>query len=363
MRIFIDNFFQNCCGFDLSQTSTWLISAFISVAIIVFLTVCQMLSRQAGQRISLLWTHIQKGFGLHNWIPKAISCLPQRLSSPKNLRFWSQEGPSFYLSVLILCLSFTSCLLLPWSASHCNLPSKVTLCGFENSFSFILFFGLLLASNSLTVISKLLYAHNSEFANQFIKRSAWMSAFMIACLGPVILTGQLSISAIAEKQEEGLFGLPWLGIYAFPGFLGLTAALVCLCRWEDAITPTCNLQSKYKNNSFSQFIDSVTERFNFLALSSLIIILFGGSWNLPMLTYPAYLNLGFLIAPYTDLICGLGVFILKLCFFSIVWPSLSAYIKWQRKIRPSVTLCILLISLNSAICAILAGMYQLYLGG
>ncbi|MGM9998548.1 MAG: hypothetical protein ACI38Q_04025 [Candidatus Bruticola sp.] len=363
MRIFIDNFFQNCCGLDIGRLGVWLLCSVVSSAIIVLFTICQTLFQRAGQKIGLFMAQIQKGLSLHKWLSKSIYCLPKQLKIPATIGSWPQEGANLYLYVLALWLSFMSCLLLPWSASHCNLPSKITLCGLDSSISFILFFGLLLASNGVQTINSLIYGDNSEISTRLVERTAWLSLFMMACLGPVVLTGQISISAAAEMEEEGLFGLPWLSIYAIPCFCGLAAALISLHRWEDISRQIANFQSSVHNCRLGYFMETVTEKFNFLALSSLIILFFGGSWNLPTLTYPAYINLGFLVAPYTDLICGLIVFALKLSLFSILWPSIHTCLQKQRRIRPSVLLCLLLILLNLAICAALAGMYQIYLGG
>ncbi len=258
--------------------------------------------------------------------------------------------------------AWAACLFLPWSASHCNLPSQVALSGFYNQADLLCFFGFI----SIACLPELaLFLQNKKqlyLQDLLWQKLSWLGVFFIACLGPVVLANSLSVSEIVKNQAEGMFGFSWLGLYFIPCFLGTATAIICFYNWQH------NLNSAYAQmtatNAYSppsRFLIKLTGNFTFFALTCLFILLFVGGWNVPNLIYPAYINLGFLIASDVDLVCGLLVFILKLIILTALWPYLYNYLKKRPQLSFSTSLTLAI--LNLFFCLILAIFNATYVGG
>ena len=265
-------------------------------------------------------------------------------------------------ALLGLLSAWIACLFLPWSASHCNLPSQVALSGFGNQADLLCFFGFISIA-CLPELALVLRNDKQLYLQELLwQKLSWLGVFFIACLGPVVLANSLSVSEVVKNQAEGMFGFSWLGLYFIPCFLGTATAIICFYNWQH------NLNSAYAQmaatNDYSppnRFLIKLTGNFNFFALICLFILLFGGGWNVPNLVYPAYINLGFLIASDVDLVCGLLVFILKLTILSALWPCLYHYLKKRPMVSLSIGLTLAIF--NFIFCLILAIFNAVYVGG
>ena len=363
MQIIADNILQSWFGYNSSCFLSSLVGALL-LGLFVLLLFCLHLY------IDSLATDFWQKLILGN-----NSQASTELGNFKNLlanRFVLPPWPSDYFikdlylpfAISGFLLACAACLLLPWSASHCNLPSKIAFSGFSNQADILFFLGLVFAS-CLPQIANFLLTNEKLLLKEILNyKLTKLFSFVLATLGPIILTGQLSIGKIVQAQEEGLFGYSWLGLYFMPSFLGAIIYLNCLASWWPSSSKRISkMQHKPSDLSpFSRLLFQLAEKVNFFSLSSFFILIFGGGWNVPAITYPAYVNLGFLIAPYTDLFYGLLTFALKLALFSALWPGLYLYIAPKSWSKISMPFSIILATGNIVICALLASFYQAYLG-
>lgn len=368
MQIIIDNIMQTWWKFNCPPIISFLMGTVILSLIILVL------------------------FGLYTYINRSASdfWLSNQTTTPHEIRWkWGslkdklfnnpfcpdnfsvKFGQNYHWTIAFggLLSAWTACLFLPWSASHCNLPSQVTLSGFSNQADILCFFGFVFVSywpSFALIFKKDKYWHLQDI---LFKKLSWLCVFGGICLGPITLTGSLSISEIVKKQSEGMFGFSWLGLYCIPSFLGTAAAIIFFYNWQRICDNQNNSNATAQTDAailcspLSRFFINLTDRFNFFSLICLFLLLFGGGWNLPTIIYPAYINLGFLIVPDIDLICGFLVFTLKFTVLSILWPYLYRYLSQKKTDLFSIPVSLTLVTFNLLICFIGAGFSAVYLGG
>ena len=353
MQIIIDNIMQNWWNIDCSPIISLLIGALI---LSLFIWLLFGLFLYVNWIAADLWP-INRTTDNHHEIKWTWASFKDKLSNKLHYqssifsaKFWQKTD--CLVAFCGLLSSWTACLFLPWSISHCNLPSQVTMSGFCNQADLLCFFGFIL----LSYLSELALQINRQvhWQNLLWSKLSWLYIFLIICLGPVVLTGNLSISEIIKAQTEGIFGISWLGLYAIPCFLGIAAALICFYNWQRNFNDI-SVQKDIKNFCSPQsiFLLRLIDSFNFFSLACLLILLFGGGWNIPNLVYPAYINLGFLIASNVDLLCAILVFILKLLILSALWPCLYHYL--ENKSAVSFNICLTLAISNFLLCLTIAG--------
>jgi len=265
---------------------------------------------------------------------------------------------------------------LPFSGTAYGQPGLTTLAVADLDIGLL----YIVAVPSLTVLSILTagWASNNKYSllggmRAGVQMLSYEIPMLFALMGPMVLAGSLSLGDLVKVQHQGLFGIPLLGWFILPSFLGAVVYLICgvaetnrppfdMPEAEQELV--AGFVTEYSGMRFAMFF--LAEFSNMFVVCTIFTAVFLGGWMLPWFDPPTTLNLGFFTLPYFDLLAGLIVFFIKvyLMVFVMMW------IRWTfPRLRPDHLMqfgwkFLLPVSfLNLLICTVLAAIQQLYFGG
>jgi NADH-quinone oxidoreductase subunit H len=196
---------------------------------------------------------------------------------------------------------------------------------------------------------------------------------LFALMGPMVLAGSLSLGDLVQVQQAGLFGVPLLGWFLVPSFLGAVVYLICavaetnrppfdMPEAEQELVSGFNIE--YTAMRFAMFY--LAEFSNTFVVCMIFTAVFLGGWTLPGFTPPSSLNLGFFSLPYFDLLAGMAIFFAK----AYAMVLLLMWIRWTfPRLRPDHLMTfgwkflLPLSFVNLLVCIVLAAIQQIYFGG
>lgn len=278
--------------------------------------------------------------------------------------------------VLVFVAALAVYVPLPFSATaYGQLPSPVLAVA-------DLDIGLLyiVAIPSLTVLSILTagWSSNNKYSllgglRAGVQMLSYEIPMLFALLGPMVLAGSLSLGTLVKAQQEGLFGIPLLGWFIIPSFLGAVVYLICgvaetnrppfdMPEAEQELV--AGFVTEYSGMRFAMFF--LAEFSNMFVVCTIFTAVFLGGWTLPWLTVPPAVNLGFFTLPYFDLLVGLLVFFAKvyLMVFVMMWIRWTfPRLRLDHLMQFGWKFLLPVSFLNLVICTILAAIQQIYFGG
>jgi len=265
---------------------------------------------------------------------------------------------------------------LPISATRHGQPGHTVLAVADLDIGLL----YLVAVTSLTILSILTagWSSNNKYSllggmRAGVQMLSYEIPMVFALMGPMVLAGSLSLADLVQVQQQGLFGLPLLGWFLVPSFLGALVYLVCAVAEtnrppfdlpESEQELVAGFSTEYTAMRFAMFY--LAEFSNAFVVCMIFTAVFLGGWTLPWVKPPATLSLGFFTLPYFDLLFGMAVFFAK----AYAMMLLLMWIRWTfPRLRPdhlmtfSWKFLLPVAFLNLVICAVLAALHQIYFGG
>ncbi len=317
----------------------------------------------------------QKSMWLGGWIQTA--CDSGKLLFKEDIVPTKVDKLGFTLApILVMVAAIAVYVPIPWSATLYGQTERVTLAIADLNVGLL----YIIAVPSLTAFSIILagWSSNNKYSllggfRSVVQMLSYEIPMMFALLGPVVLAGSLSLGDIVKAQTQGFLGIPFLGWFIVPSFIG--ACVYFICAIAESNRPPFDMpeseqelgtgfSSEYSGMRFAMFY--LAEFSNAFIVSSIFTAIFLGGWSIPGFTPPAQLDLGFFVLPYFDLLFGILVFCVKAYFVVLI----LMWIRWTFiRIRPDHLMnfgwkfLLPLSFANLIICTVIAAVQQIYFGG
>lgn len=192
----------------------------------------------------------------------------------------------------------------------------------------------ILAITTFTVVSIIMagWSANNKYSLLGGMRSAaqiisYEVPLIFSLLGVPIMAGTLSMNGIVEAQSKGFFG--WFILPQLVGFLVFMCAATAEVNRPPFDIPeaeselTAGYHTEYSGMKFAMYF--LAEFSNMFISSAVAVTLFLGGWTLPFgITIPRQISMGFLVIPYTHIIGGIVVFLIK----TYIVILLFMWIRW-----------------------------------
>lgn len=292
-------------------------------------------------------------------LKKSISDLYARIKLYFRYEHTSEDNYSKIIPALIASLVFAIFAILPWAATHYGQPGQTALAFSELNTG--IFF---LIAIGLTAPLALAYsAHRSlnGTSELIIKYTAIAVPWCFSVIGTVIISGSMTAGDIVKAQQAGMFGSPLLGWFVVPSILGAACYIYCAAAASEL---PWSLKSSDCECGIQTGIMNICELTLFFAAAAYFTDFFLGGWSLPWFYPPNQAELGVIVIPYFDLMCGLTVFFLKTygLIAAAIWIKLSyaekissALRKYEKYLYPAAAGNIIICSLAAALQQTLGG--------
>lgn len=317
----------------------------------------------------------QKSMWLGGWI--ATVCDAVKLIFKEDIIPSKVDKLGFILAPIVVMLAAIAVYVpIPWSATAYHQTERVTFAFADLNVGLL----YIVAVPSLTVFSILTagWSSNNKYSllggfRSVVQMLSYEIPMMFALMGPIILAGSLSLGDIVKAQTQGLFGIPFLGWFIVPSFIG--AVVYFICSIAESNRPPFDMpeseqelgtgfNTEYSGMRFAMFY--LAEFSNAFVVSSIFTAVFLGGWSIPGFIPPAELHLGSLVIPYFDLLVGIVVFSVKAYAVLLI----LMWIRWTFvRVRPDHLMnfgwkFLLPLSIaNVIICTVIAAVQQIYFGG